>query len=105
MLPEGDADFSERMREIEAGFTRRIARKMARTIGTLRQQESGIWQRRFWEHAISDGRDGAAHRDYIHFNQVMHGLVAEARAREYSSFRRCVATGPGGDGLNRGERG
>jgi putative transposase len=92
-LPEGDADFSGRMREIKAGFTRRIARQAERTIGTLRQRESGIWQRRFWEHTIRDQRDYAAHMDYIHFNPVKHGLVKEARAWEYSSFRRCVAAG------------
>jgi putative transposase len=44
-LPEGDADFSGRMRDIKAGFTRRIARRAERTIGTLRQRESGIWRR------------------------------------------------------------
>jgi hypothetical protein len=32
-LPEGDADFSGRMREIKAGFTRRIARQAERTVG------------------------------------------------------------------------
>jgi REP element-mobilizing transposase RayT len=36
-LPEGDADFSGRMREIKAGFTRRIAHRAERTIGTSRQ--------------------------------------------------------------------
>ena len=92
-LPEGDADFSGRMREIKAGFTRRIARQPERTIGTLRQRESGIWQRRFWEHTIRDERDYTAHMDYIHFNPVKHGLVKQARAWEYSSFRRCVAAG------------
>jgi putative transposase len=75
ILPEGDADFSGRMREIRAGFTRRIARQAERTIGTLRQRESGIWQRRFWEHTIRDERDHAAHGDvwrrvYIRWNGV-----------------------------------
>ncbi len=31
--------------------------------------------------------------DYIHVNPVQHGLVKAARAWEYSSFHRCVATG------------
>jgi putative transposase len=92
-LPDGDADFSGRMREIKAGFTRRIERKAEITIGALRQRESGLWQRRFWEHTIRDERDYAAHMDYIHFNPVKHGLVADAGAWEYSSFRRCVAAG------------
>ena len=91
-LPEGDADFSGRMREIKAGFTRRIARQS--------------------EHTIKDERDYAAHMDYIHFNPVKHGLVKEARAWEYSSFRRCVAAGlyplgwggTQGDAIDGGER-
>jgi hypothetical protein len=58
-LPEGDADFSGRMRDIKAGFTRRIARRAERRIGTLRQRDSGLWQRRFWEHMIRDERDYA----------------------------------------------
>jgi putative transposase len=79
----------------------------------LRQRESGIWQRRFWEHTIRDERDYAAHVDYIHFNPVKHGLVAEARAWTYSSFRRCAAVGlyslewdrPGRDAIYGGEPG
>ena len=37
--------------------------------------KSGLWQRRYWEHAIRDGKDLARHLDYIHFNPVKHGLV------------------------------
>ena len=107
-----DADFSGRMREIKAGFTRRIVRKVERTIGTLRQRESGIWQRRFWEHTMRDERDYAAHMDYIHFNPVKHGLAPEAGAWAYSSSRRCVAAGlypadcdgAGCDEINVGEK-
>ena len=40
-LPEGDANFSGRMREIKAGFTRRIVRTQTRAVGTLRRRESG----------------------------------------------------------------
>ncbi len=38
--------------------------------------ERGIWQRRFWEHAIRDDEDYAAYMDYVHFNPVKHDLVA-----------------------------
>jgi len=79
-LPAGDADFSGHMREIKAGFTRRIAHPPERTIGTSRQRERGTWQRRFWEHTVRDKRDYAAHMDDIHFNPVKHELVAEAPA-------------------------
>ncbi len=81
------------MRDIKAGFTRRIARPAERTIGTLWRRESGIWQRRFSEDAIRDERHDAAHMDYIHVNPVKHGLVKAARAWEYASFRRCVSAG------------
>jgi putative transposase len=73
-LPEGNADFSGRRREIKARFTRRIARQAQQAVGTLRQRESGVWQRRFWEHTIRDERDYASH------NPVKHALVAEVRA-------------------------
>ena len=47
-----------------------------RAPSLLRKRQSGIWQRRYWEHSIRDERDYAAHMDYIHFNPVKHGLVA-----------------------------
>jgi putative transposase len=112
-LPNGDTDFSGRLRDIKAGFTRRVAHRPQRIIGTLRQRESGIWQRRFWEHTIRDERDYAAHMDYIHYNPVKHGLATAPRAWQYSSFRRCVAAGlystqwdgAGADAIDAGERG
>jgi putative transposase len=52
-----------------------------------------IWQRRFWEHAIRNEEDYAAHMDYVHFNPVKHGLVATPAARPYSTFRWCVSRG------------
>lgn len=65
-LPDGDADFSTRWRLIKARFARGIP-----------SGERGIWQRRFWEHALRDQQDFNAHVDYIHFNPVKHGYVNE----------------------------
>ncbi len=59
----------------------------------MRRRESSIWQRRFREHTIGGERDYAAHMDYIHVHPVRHGLVKEARAWTYASFRRCGAAG------------
>ena len=56
-------------------------------------KEQGIWQRRFWEHAIRDEADFAAHLDYIHINPVKHGLVTAARDWPYSTFQDWVARG------------
>ena len=39
------------------------------------RRETGIWQRRFWEHAIRDDADFERHVDYIHFNPAKHGYV------------------------------
>ncbi len=75
-----------------------------------RRDERGIWQRRFWEHTIRDDADYAAHMDYVHFNPVKHGLVADAWAWPFSSLRRCVEVGVypagwGGGGRDLGEAG
>lgn len=42
----------------------------------IKKKESGVWQRRFWEHSIRDAEDFAAHVDYCHWNPVKHGYVA-----------------------------
>jgi len=34
-----------------------------------------LWQARFWDHVIRDGRDLERHFDYIHDNPVKHGCV------------------------------
>jgi len=74
-LPESDDDFSLRS-----------ARHRAK-------REKGLWQRRYWEHAIRDEKDLARHVDYIHFNPVKHGLVTRVRNWPHSSFRQYVARG------------
>ncbi len=38
------------------------------------EREKGIWQRRYWEHAIRNDIDLERHVDYIHYNPK-HGLV------------------------------
>ncbi len=111
-LPEGDADFSMRMQGIKAGFSRLVGREAATPGRAVRKRESGIWQRRSWEHTIRDERDYAAHMDYIHWNPVRHGLAARPEDWPHSTFRRCVRAGvypadwdgSGGDGVDGGER-
>lgn len=55
--------------------------------------ERGLWQRRFWEHAVRDAEDFSRHVDYIHFNPVKHGVAVSAVDWPYSSFRQAVARG------------
>jgi hypothetical protein len=64
---EGDADLPGRWRrDQERGFeTVRIGEPRSPVM--IRRGERGIWQRRYWEHTISDDWDLAAHLDCISF--------------------------------------
>jgi putative transposase len=86
-MPEDDADYSSRWREIKKAASRRI-----RTITNIRKERM-LWQRRFWEHAIRDGEDWRRHVDYIHYNPVKHGLVDHPGDWRWSSFRHAVKRG------------
>jgi putative transposase len=96
-LPEGDADFSTRWMMIKrlVSVRCRDAYRRADLMNASKQKhrESTIWQRRFWEHQIRDDDDFAKHADYVHFNPVKHGLVANAAAWPYSTFHRYVKNG------------
>jgi putative transposase len=65
-LPENDADFPLRWSLIKSGFSRGLPAAGARSNGQAEKREKGIWQRRYWEHAIRDDDDLARHIDYIH---------------------------------------
>ena len=81
-LPEGDADFSGRWQDIKARFAAHIS------VRRLKKGERGIWQRRFWEHAIRDERDFERHVNYIHYNPVKHGHMTMVADWPYLSFHR-----------------
>ncbi|EXJ16494.1 REP-associated tyrosine transposase [Imhoffiella purpurea] len=92
-LPEGDADYANRWRTIKQHFSRAIASTEYRSEVRRRRGERGIWQRRFWEHAIRDDRDFASHCDYVHINPVKHGHAERARDWPFSTFARFVEAG------------
>lgn len=92
-LPPGDADYSRRWQRIKAGFSQALHADPGRSPSKQRKGESGIWQRRFWEHQIRDDEDLQRHVDYIHFNPVKHGWVNQVVAWPYSSFHRYVRDG------------
>jgi putative transposase len=92
-LPENDTDFSTRWKSIKSTFSKRIPFGERLSPSRAAKAERGIWQRRFWEHKIRDGRDYAAHMDYIHFNPVKHGLVTAPADWPYSTFHRLVTNG------------
>ncbi len=94
-LPDADADFSTRWKNIKAAFSRGYQDTRPPTVSASMSQrgERGIWQRRFWEHAIRDQEDLNMHRDYIHYNPVKHGLAASASEWTTSTFLRYVERG------------
>jgi putative transposase len=95
-LPEGEADFSTRWRLIKEAFTRAYIKSYPappQSESRRAKGEQGIWQRRFWEHAVRNEADFLAHLDYIHFNPVKHGLVTAARDWPHSTFSDWVARG------------
>jgi putative transposase len=92
-LPAGDADFASRWRHIKSGFSRGLGPAELRSRSQVQRRETGIWQRRFWEHVIRDDVDFERHVDYIHFNPVKHRHVTRVRDWPYSSFHRYVKEG------------
>jgi putative transposase len=92
-LPPQDADFPLRWNLIKSGFSRGLSGAFWRSPSKVGKREKGIWQRRYWEHAVRDDADLARHVDYIHFNTVKHGLVSRVCDWSHSSFHRYVARG------------
>ena len=86
-MPEGDADYSSRWREIKKATSRQI------DTGANDRNERPVWQRRFWEHALRDEEDWRNHMDYIHYNPVKHGLATRPGDWPWSSFGSAVAKG------------
>lgn len=92
-LPPGDADFSGRWRKIKARFSRAVGGQHPRSLSKVRKRETGLWQRRFWEHAIRDADDYRKHLAYCLSNPVQHGLVARPVDWALSSIHRDVRLG------------
>jgi REP-associated tyrosine transposase len=92
-MPEGNADFATRWRQIKSAFSRNLSSDEPISASRVAKGERGIWQRRYWEHTIRDEDDFARHIDYIHINPVKHGLVTVVRDWPYSSFHRMVRLG------------
>jgi putative transposase len=93
VLPHGDFDFSTRWRLIKSAFSRTIEPGERISKRWKVKSERGIWQQRFWEHAIRDQSDFDHHLDYIHYNPVKHGLVEKVSDWPHSSFHRFVRLG------------
>ncbi|OGA16295.1 MAG: hypothetical protein A3H32_14730 [Betaproteobacteria bacterium RIFCSPLOWO2_02_FULL_63_19] len=116
-LPDGDGDYPRRWSMIKRLTSQRVMRAAAedavpstgscawRTLPSapddalpsapddarpsgLRRRESGLWQRRYWEHQIRNDADLDNHISYIHWNPVKHGYVSRPREWPYSTVHR-----------------
>jgi len=96
-LPQGDGDFSTRWKEIKSEFTKRWLEAGGSELAVSPSKRSrgrrGVWQPRFWEHALRDEEDFEAHFDYVHYNPTKHGYVQCPWDWPWSSFRRYVEMG------------
>ena len=94
-LPEGDANYPLHWALIKRKTTQRVRHLVTSplTESMKARNESGFWQRRYWEHEIRDVHDLAQHVDYIHYNPVKHGLTARVSDWPHSTFHRYVSEG------------
>ncbi len=104
-LPPDDADYATRWRLIKTEFSKALPHAERLSAVRVRRGERGIWQRRYWEHAIRDERDYQAHMDYVHINPVKHGLVGRVLDWPYSTFHTLVANGVYPDNWGGGNEG
>jgi len=87
LMPSGDSNFSLRWRLIKSYFSGGF------NPPVNKRDEKEIWQRRFWEHLLRDEDDWRRHMDYIHYNPVKPGYVANPGDWPHSSFRQAVQDG------------
>jgi len=96
-LPEGDANYPVRWKEIKRRFTLRYLAEVGpgeeRNLSRQKKHEAAVWQRRYWEHTLSSQEDIEEHLDYIHYNPIKHGYVKQSSNWPFSSFSRYVKQG------------
>lgn len=96
-LPPGDTDYSKRLgwikKEFSKGWLAAGRSEQPVTNGMSRQGRRGVWQPRFWEHALESEDDFERHFDYVHYNPVKHRLARCPRDWPWSSFHRWVRAG------------
>jgi putative transposase len=94
-MPPDEVDFGTRWSMIKRPISKTVGHFAETTANASMRarRESGLRQRRFWEHLIRDDEDYARHMDYIHFKPVKHGLVSRVADWPHSGFHRCVERG------------
>lgn len=84
-MPDDDSDFSTRWQMIKTAFSRKVHRQSG--------SDKPVWQPRFWEHLIRDEQDFHKHLDYIHYNPVKHGYVAQPSKWTNSTLKKYIKQG------------
>ena len=92
-LPSGDDDFSGRWSRLKAAFSRALPQPQSLSPSLRGKREKGVWQRRFWEHAIRDEQDLIRCRKYCWANPVKHELVSRPTDWPHSSIHRDIRRG------------
>lgn len=92
-LPEEDADYGLRWSMIKRLTSQAFVCDGGISLSRRLRRESGLWQRRFWEHRIRDEADYRRHMDYLHWNPMRHGLVERVGDWPWSSYHRLVREG------------
>jgi putative transposase len=86
ITPKGQP-FPKVMQSIKLRFNYRFKKTL------VHRGKLSLWQRRYWDHLIRDSEDMHRHMDYIHFNPVRHGYVAQPVDYPWSSFSTHVELG------------
>ena len=91
-LPPDDDNYSGRWRLIKSKFVR-LLKKHGVNIEMRTDGSALLWQRRFWEHTVTNEPDLNRCIEYCYINPLKHQLVTRMRDWSYSSFHRDVALG------------
>jgi putative transposase len=96
-LPVGDDRYPLRWMRIKEEFTElwltQGGNESPQSKSRQKHRQRGIWQKRYWEHAVRDEADLQRCADYIHWNPRKHNLVENIADWPWSSFHRFVAAG------------
>ncbi len=84
-LPDRDNDFPTRWRLIKSRFSVSLPAKPLRQ-SQISQQETGIWQRGFYKHHLSNAADFDLHMRHCWLDPLRHGVVDQPEDWPYSSF-------------------
>ena len=91
LSPEKIENYPKIISSIKHSFSRSLDIKVNDlSESKIKKREKGVWHRRYFEHTIIDENDLNKHLDYVHYNPAKHGLVADTKDWEYSTFHKFV---------------